>query len=419
MEELDTGDDTDTQGVGLSSSRSSRFVSDPLNFTGIDLGEGMSRPRRDYAYGHSDDDVTSQDDSDQDSEEDSDNAAQVTLRGKEEALVESALARIRRAQVKGKEEVRLNKEELAALERRRKRMQAEAARGSGSSGSERRKRKEAEQRFAVPISHLDPTSRKKRPTSLHPDDALPRHPSPEAANDSQERLPPMGFFPPPSASRSRPRSATSSSQRLPSRGAGAEAGSSPFRYSYVQAAPPSTRHVSDTAARPQSARGPHYHEGSWFPNPNAAVSAPSVTSSRQQAALDPFRYMTAGSPAPYHETGAAPSRRHVSGPPGNAEYVNVPRGAVPAAVRGGRSSRRVSPDDTSEEASEDDETTSDERDQGARVRNSSDSRNREEIVVVEREPTPSPERPRKKSSSGSSPKKKQVALTSSRKKKGR
>ncbi len=100
----------------------------------------------------------------------SDNQTQVALKDKEkeEALVESALARIRRAQARGREDVRLTQEELAALERRRDRLQNE----------ERRKRREREQRISVPISHLEPASRKKRPARDTSEDSLPRHPTP-------------------------------------------------------------------------------------------------------------------------------------------------------------------------------------------------------------------------------------------------
>lgn len=91
------------------------------------------------------------------------NALQIALRDKEEALVQSALARIRRAQEKGKREVKLNQDEIDALEKRRKRMQAAATtrerQGSGSgSGSEPRRRSDR-QLVALPIEA--PKSRKK------------------------------------------------------------------------------------------------------------------------------------------------------------------------------------------------------------------------------------------------------------------
>src|SRR5437588_565088 len=88
-----------------------------------------------------------------------------TCRGggdKEEALVQSALARIRRAQEKGKREVKLNKDELAALENRRKRMQSAATskerKDSGSGSGSEKKRRSDKQLFTVPIDALEPST---------------------------------------------------------------------------------------------------------------------------------------------------------------------------------------------------------------------------------------------------------------------
>ncbi|RAL62547.1 hypothetical protein DID88_005112 [Monilinia fructigena] len=98
VEELDSEGDTDTQGAGLH----------------LDYQEGGDK--------------------------------QVAVRGgSEEAVVQGALARIRRAQEKGRRDVKLTQEELDALERRRIRMQAAAAaaaakaskKGSSGSGAER------------------------------------------------------------------------------------------------------------------------------------------------------------------------------------------------------------------------------------------------------------------------------------------
>jgi len=160
VEELDSDDDTDTQGVGLNF-KEKRFVSDPLQFTGIDLAPA-SRARKPYNYDDSED---SSEDSDSEIEFEGTNALQVALRDKEEALVQSALARIRRAQEKGKREVKLNQDELDALEKRRKRMQAAAttkerkgSASSGGSGSERRRRND---RHLVTVPIAEPTIRKR------------------------------------------------------------------------------------------------------------------------------------------------------------------------------------------------------------------------------------------------------------------
>ncbi|TPX16987.1 uncharacterized protein E0L32_003549 [Thyridium curvatum] len=448
VEELDS-DDTDTQGVGLASATGTRrFVSDPLNFTGIDLGEGPSstaaavpRQRASYAHPFSDDegDSTSEEDSGEDLEDDGE-LGLAMARDEEEALVESALARIRRAQAKGRKEVKLNKEELAALERRRERMQNEEA--------QRRRRKEKEQRFAVPISQLEPSSRKqtkkkssKQASPTNSDDGLPNHPTPGTFRKSTdlENYPPIGYFPPPNASRSRPRSGTAASYRPPSRGH-RERSDSPFNYAYVnQQAPGNPRHVSDTttASRPRSSLGAMPHEERWVPNLGASASAPSVQSSRvqQQPQFDPFQYMTGGPRTPYHAPGVA-SRRHMSGPPGSqgdpGGYL-APRG-YPRADRSGRrvQSMGAADETTSEEEDEDDDddTTSDELNHGARVRDRPRSREEIEVIEVERSPEPEPEREAapvksKKSSNSSSPVKRKPVSggggggSSSRRRKGR
>jgi len=304
------------------------------------------------------------------------------------------LGRIRKAQAKGKQDVRLNKEELAALERRRKRLQAEVAKKKkdASSGSDRRRHKEGEERYAVPISHFDPpqpTRRRGGPSVS--DDALPRHPSPATVNQGQQRRgPPVGFFPPPSAPQNRPRSTTSSSHRSrPDEGR-----SSPFDYQYVNSSP-DHRHVSDPSARPQSYRPPSSHGEGWRP----------TSSSSARNHPDPFQYQTAGPRAPY-PYGAAAVGRNLSAPQ-DVAYANMPRRAAPAAARS--SQRAASDDDEMSEEEDDDDTTSDDQGNGAHIARDS---SREEVIVIEAspspEPQPEPERPRGKKSNSSPPKRKPV-----------
>jgi len=385
VEEVDSDEDSDTQGVGLASSSGSRFVSDPLRFTGIDMGDGNGgRTRSSVVYGQEDDDdeddaTSEDDDSDQDVEVRDGHGGPLSER--EQAVVESALERIRRAQAKGKKDVRLTQEELAALERRRERIHAEE--------EARKKRKEKQQRFAVPLSHLEPTVRKRR--SVVADQGTSRQTVSGSSREDPGRAvhPPMGYFPPPLASsRSRPRSGTTSSQRPPSRDPAAERsrGNSPFRYSYVQHGyPPSaSRHVSDTAPRPatSSSRLDSW-PGSYGQAPPASISAPSIPAKRQSS-VDPFRYMTSDARAPA-------GRRNVSGPPaGPSQHVYGP------------GSRRRSPEDTSEEAaSEDSDSTSDEYGVtrvpssgsvgGAPVVGNGRGRSREDVIVIEGSPEPEPE----------------------------
>ncbi len=265
VEEVDS--DIDSRGVGLVPGNR-RLMGDPLHSTGMDMRSG-GRSRR--GYGHQQSDESTEEEATENSDEDTEDETQVALRESEEALVQSALARIRKARSKGKQDVRLNREELAALERRRKRLQAEAAKKKGaSSNGEKKRRKQKEQRYAVPLAQLNAS-----PSSAS-DDALPRHPSPTTLRESQERArPPKGLFPPPSASRNR---STGSTQRSPSGGHGS---SSPFDYKYVEA-PPNHRHASDPSARPRS-----YH----------ASQGP-----------DPFQFLTATNRPPYpHGTVASRS----------------------------------------------------------------------------------------------------------------
>ncbi|KAI1476939.1 PRA1 family protein-domain-containing protein [Daldinia eschscholtzii] len=256
VEELGSENEVDTQGTDLvTTSGNRRFASDPLRFTGIDLSSG-SQPRNGYAYQHSDDENDSTEDDSEvasEEEEDEDDENSALRRELDEALVQSALSRIRRAQAKGKADVKLNKEELAALERRRKRLQAEKEAAKRRGGSDR-KRKEKEQRYAIPLSQFD---------------------DPQSGSEENQLAPPMGRFPPPNSSHSRPRSGTpsSSSTRRPQ---SVVRDSPPFDYQYVHA-PPNQRHTSDPTAKPSSSRT-------------------SLTETR-----DPFQYQTAGPRALYSD----------------------------------------------------------------------------------------------------------------------
>ncbi|KAI2473690.1 PRA1 family protein-domain-containing protein [Annulohypoxylon bovei var. microspora] len=285
VEELLDSEGTDTQGA---ENGGRRFASDPLRFTGIDLG-GSGQARNGYAYQHSDEEDDDDDNSteegtqatSEEEEEDTDDENQVARRELEEALVQSALSRIRKAQSKGRQDVKLNKEELAALERRRKRLQAEAEAAKRRNGGDRKQRKEKEQRYAIPLTQFDPPSPPRRGGPSGSNESLAR----KALPSTEQAGPPMGRFHPPNASRSRPRSgtsSTSSTQRPQSR----IRDSPPFDYQYVNA-PPNQRHASDPSGRPPS------------------------SSSNQ----NPFQYQTAGPRAPYADGAAAvrsSPRRHRS-----------------------------------------------------------------------------------------------------------
>ncbi len=337
-------------------------------------------------------------------------------------MIHKAMTKIRRAQAKGKKDVKLKTEEYAVLMRRKELKDAET----------RRKNE-----IRAPI-----------------DDILPQHPAPEQlreaphARESEPNYPPMGYFPPPatrprsgtSSTTSRPRSGTASTaSRPPSRSTNKDRHSSPFTYSYVhQPNPPQAhRHVSDTAPGRPLSRAHYPQDQAWPPNayggpmPVASASAPSLAHRQSQLPPDPFQYMTGGPPSPYHSSGApspvpAPARRHVSGPAGEARAymasVAVPA-PQPAARPGPRTrSRRVSSDEeedeeTAEEEEDDDnlsESTSDELNQGARVDSSGShrGRSREDIVIVHESPEPERESRRARARSSQPSRKKSAHSTS-------
>ncbi|KAJ4422766.1 hypothetical protein N0V82_002545 [Gnomoniopsis sp. IMI 355080] len=373
VEELHTDEDSDTQGAGLITARETRFSSDPLYFTGIDMGENTSRLRRTHAYTHSEEDPS---DSEQDTELDEEGYAQLA-RAEEEALVDSAMRRIRRAQASGKKEVKLSKKELAALEKHRNRQ----------SGGERKKKKE--QRYAVPLSQLAPSSQK--------ESKMARLPGAMPSSETLQRQavqPPVGWFSHPSSSRP----GTSDSRRpTSSRTSDREGSTSPFQYNYVRpAAPvPTSRHSSDPASRPHSgsARGN-------LPYPDARMSQynPSSSASSVPATLDPFRYMTSGPQAPYHAGSGASLRPVSASPMGTGYYEPSTRGGASA---GRRQSRHFTPDDEEPSSEDEDEDeTSDEADAGARIggltAGPTPDRREEIIVEVEREPTSEPRMTRSK-----------------------
>ncbi|KAH7027461.1 uncharacterized protein B0I36DRAFT_364659 [Microdochium trichocladiopsis] len=355
-------------------------------------GGSGSRSRRGYAY---QEDESSG--SESESNEDTEDEASIAEREKEEAIVQHALSRIRKAQAKGKQQVKLNKEELAALEKRKQRLAAEASRkssGASGSGSDKKRRKEKENRVSIPLSHFDalpPPSRRGKAVG-GPDDALPMHPTPSTLSAiNQARGPPSGVFAPPTtSSRSRPHSGTGSSHRPRSQ---ADGRSSPFEYQYVN--PPSNlRHASDPTARPPSRTSYQYEDD------HRRRSGSSQSSSHPH---DPFQYQTAGPRSSLRSS--TPVSRDDAMDMGLA-YGNLPQGNPR------RSARLIG-----RYSSEDEETTSDEVGSGARIVRDG---GREDIVVLEQRPSTSPEPERApKSKKSSSPSKRKPVGSSSGGKKGR
>ncbi|OAA43177.1 hypothetical protein NOR_04544 [Metarhizium rileyi] len=370
--------------------RGTRFVSDSLQFTGIDMGErdsGTYRRRHLGASGDDDSDATSKESDSEDDSDDSEDSDYLDLSGlspeeREEVLVQSAMQRIKQAQANGQIDVHLRKEELEALTQRRKRLEEEERarrkkKRHSEGGSDRKKK--SEQRIAVPLTQLAPASRKKKSASSSTEfpprqDSLPRHTAgadlpPDGRNG--QGYPPMGYFPPPSTSRARPRSGAASSQR------------------------------------PSSRARDEYEHSSSRPSSSVSRQRSSLGSIRDAPRLSPFQYQTAGPRAPYLQD-AVPSRRHVSGP---SEFIYEQRRSTltPPAARSRHGSRRTSySEDTSEaESSNSEETNSDSRTEPA-IRepvSKPTGRGRNSTIVVEE----SPERVRSKKKSSSPVKRKPVA----------
>lgn len=326
VEELDS-DDTDAQGVGLGSDNK-RFTSDSLRFIGVDLGS-TSGARKSYAFHDSEE--SSEDSAE--SEFEGTDSLQVAMRDKEEALVQSALARIRRAQEKGKTEVKLNKAEVDALEKRRKRMQAAATtkqrNGSGSSGgSETERRRRSDRNITVPIAsqpNSRPSSRRgeKRKSKRAEEPSMGANPPVMlvAGPDGVAYAPSGSYTPPLAGSRNsptRPRASTTQQSRGPA----------PY-FTYQQ---PSTRHFSDgtrpTSSSSTSSRRPLPDDENWEPSTSRRSSA-----SFQNYTLNPFDYQISSDapppiPAQYLQSQPLP-RRNVSNP-ADVSYSSVRR-SMPAS----------------------------------------------------------------------------------------
>ena len=319
MEEVDS-DDTDTQGVGLIS-RNKSFQSDSLQFTGIDLSS-KSRSRRPYDY--------DTDESTGDSE-DSDGARsmlQLAYKDKEEALVRSALARIQRAQEKGKTEVKLNQDELDALQRQRKRMRASGSstptKTRKASGIEHERRRSEQVRVSVPLAAIEgngkkSSKRRSEQFDIHPPSAA-NPPGMLVAGPDGLAYAPIGYLPPKKASSnrgspSRPRSSTLQHSR----------GTPPPQFSYPQL---NHRQLSDHA-RPNSSsssssRRPMPDDVDWIP----ADSRRSSVSSQTHRHIDPFEYQVAQeSPPPIpaqYMIQQNSGRRYFSGP-ADVQYSSIRR----------------------------------------------------------------------------------------------
>ena len=350
VRELDTeNEDTDIQGDGIVSRRGSRFLSDPLAFTGTDLSDGLGALRRrlsrEDSYGREEGSSTDEDDVDED------DLAVLDPQEREDILVQSAMARIQRAQAKGRSDVNLSKAELDALARRRRRNEEEAER--------RERRKRREQRIAIPLAQLESVSRTKRSGLSSGRSSRQSSVVDLPQLRGAEVLPPMGHFPPAGASsRTRQRSGTSSSQRPPS-------------YIYDESAPP-----YDYVPRPSTASSRHCSDSLSSRPHSSSLTRGDV----DPDSLNPFQFQTAGP----RSTAVLRARSPSSGA--------VPHASPARSIRSNR--RSVYDEQSSDEEfvpSEDGSTISDELAHETRL-SQVPSRGRRGAAVIEEAVSVSPAR---------------------------
>lgn len=311
VEELDSEGDTDTRGVGLHLGEK-RFASDPLHFTGIDITSN-TRLRRGYSYDEAE--RSSESDS-EDSDYQDGGDKQLALRGdNEEAIVQGALSRIRRAQEKGRQDVKLAQEELDALERRRIRMQAAAAakaakKGTGSNGNGTEKKRRSDRKTVDIASLMDlmpasePKKRRSKRKSGSSSHSTAAGPGIIVDGPDGPSYTPIGGYHPSDRGTSRSRSSARHS------------GNSP---------PGTSRHFSD-GMRPtshNSTRRSLPEEESWNPTNNKRTSL-----SSQYHVADPFDYQITAADQPplisQQYMQPTPDRRNYPGP-SDISYTSVRR----------------------------------------------------------------------------------------------
>ncbi|OAP62215.1 hypothetical protein AYL99_04418 [Fonsecaea erecta] len=349
VEELDTDDDYSPYGVEPDQGYGrSRFRSDELHFTGIDLGGGVVRRRRSGdSFGN---DLTPSDDEDEDDPSSrlirrSD--MQMAYREKEDMLVQRALERIARARALGKPNVKLSRAEIDALKRLEldrsqtppqapaaapqqiapkskkegplvKRKPVEVRKASGktngkSSGGSPTKGKAADNRNRGRSSASNSSPRE------NPDTAVATYPLPPADLDYDRRMPyPQGYYVtgPRQHELLRQGSRTNSNQSLRQQQMPPVPPVPPYQqhpyYSHRYSSNPDVLYNRHGSNSPRAAR-PDPSEPDWEPRARS-------TSSLVNVPLDQLPYQTSVGRAPRFDPAdprfASPQRRVVSGPPG-------------------------------------------------------------------------------------------------------
>lgn len=320
-DEGEDGDETEdgAQGVGLISHRNNkRIEGDALRYSGMDKGDrgdNTALRRGGYSY--------NSDDSDEDdwSEDDLADAGLAALSPAErdEVLVQSAFRQIQKAQERGRADVQLTKDELAALERRRKRMEEEEAARKAA------RRKAKAQRISVPLAQLEPATRKKKKAPAAQD---------LGSTDETEHVgyPPMGYFPPP---KSRP---PSGPQQSPNANQNSR-GSSPFQYSHANSSQPPS---GQSSSRTPAARARAQVEES-----DSSESSDGSSPPRIPGALDPFKYQVSG---PRQTQAASASASTSRRNPGTADVAY----AGPTRSTSGKNTQVTPTEETSDGTSEED-----------------------------------------------------------------
>jgi hypothetical protein len=369
VEELDSDDDEDGVRIDLDPRQQPRrFVSDEHRFAGVDPRQGHAQ---DYDY-----DNTTESSENEDKSLAPANLMQVALRDKEEMLVQQALARIRRAQAKGKSNVKLTQPQLEALERKERSAAAapiKSKKSNSKPGSERSKKAAAR----APVSALmlrEPSKGKKKsksPPDLQDDTPLystgamqPGFMAAELSGSVQ--YPPLGYY-------------NQSAVRPPSSRGKARSSLGPQQSGHVPV-PPQYQHEyqrgryssmpegyipsSSSSPRTTPTRTPLPHEPGWKPGSRRNSTARGSPQDPYQG-IDPFQYQTYAPPSPQ------PQYSSVRRNPGT--YPVLSRSAANASDQSlTRRQRRVvesSSEDSSESEEEfsESEEDSDDADEGVQV----------------------------------------------------
>ena len=225
---------------------------------------------------------------------------QLALRDKEDTLVETALARIRRAQELGKSNVKLSQSELNALQRKRKKDAERQAQKeqkernrSSKSGKKPAKDKSNERRISVPVAEYGEGSRSHLPPGM------------VVATRSRHQQYDSPAYP------TAVKPTSSKSSRSGSR--------NPSLQNLARKSPEQTRRSEKRSSKPPSPRSPSSSARSlpddpnWMPRPrsSSAIAGPQYHTHPNY----PYPYQNQSPPLPPMPAQyGAPSRRIVSNP---------------------------------------------------------------------------------------------------------